>query len=504
MTSSTSRKPGLALAVTPKQTDFLAGVEFTRGFVGGRGSGKTWVGAADILTKAKDGDAFMAVSPSYVVMTDTTWPTFKELAQAMGVWIKGVKSPTHKAWFRTQDGGTADIIFRSGDNPDSLRGPSKMGLWLDEASIMSEDVLKIGSACLRYKGRLGRLTVTMTPRGRTHWTFGLFFRKVGPIDHILQGAHGEGAALADAWDGVRFRGRPELEVYHGIVYRRAPRTRLVQSHSRENPFLNDQFVQSVGQQYSEMLKAQELGGQFVDIEGLLFAREDFKIVNDLAPKTCMRVRYWDRAIDETGTGSETACVLLARTADDDYVVEDMKHGHWGAKERDDLILETARRDALAYDNEVLIYVEQEGGSAGVEVSRDIVRKLAGYPVYADKVSGRRVRKSSGVILPGQAKIVRSQPVAAAVEAGLVSIVRGEWNADFLDQLAAFPESAKNDIVDALSGAYWHLSKRTGAYAPPTKTVEETGAELGRFGQLVGSLKANPGKRTSSLSAWRTK
>jgi sugar lactone lactonase YvrE len=47
-----------------------------------------------------------------------------------------------------------------------------------------------------------------------------------------------------------------------------------------------------------------------------------------------------------------------------FFVEDVVSGQWSALTRDSMIKETARLDQVRYNNQVIVYVEQEGGSAG--------------------------------------------------------------------------------------------------------------------------------------------
>ena len=166
--------------VYPKQRDFIESRSFLTGFVGGRGTGKTKVGALRILDRAVDGDPFMGVAPDYSVIEETIFGVFKETAKYYGRFIKDRLSPTPKIWFRTKDGGVANIVFKSGEKPKKLEGPSKIGIWFDEASIMVKDVMTSGLPILRHQGRVGTAIFTFTPRGRKHWTFETFSRPCRP------------------------------------------------------------------------------------------------------------------------------------------------------------------------------------------------------------------------------------------------------------------------------------------------------------------------------------
>ena len=175
-------------------------------------------------------------------------------------------------------------------------------------------------------------------------------------------------------------------------------------------------------------------------EGNRFKRSWFPIV-EAAPYQATRVRYWDRGYSEDG--DYTVGVLLARDERGIYYVEDMQRGQWSAGQRDDVMLQTAKRDAIRYNRTVKTWVEQEP-AAGKEAVRAAVKLLAGFSVSADKVSKN--------------KEVRADPIASQAEAGYVRMVRAGWNGAFLAEVTAFPSASHDDIVDALSGAFNKMTK----------------------------------------------
>lgn len=447
----------IAVATKPipiyaKQALFRQSEQTFRGFCAGRGSGKTRIGAQDLCMRARGGEPWMVVSPSYAVVDETTWPTFKEVAEEMGVWLGGKKTAPSRARIRTRDGGIAEVVFRTGDKPEQLRGANKAGLWLDEASIMHPDVFKLGIAVLRWKGQMGKCLMTFTPKGRRHWTFETFFERLDDREQDALHEWGMGSDGCSLMDGYR-----DCQFIAGQFYRRKPNTFLVHAHTKENPFLPDNFYDLIAQNYSSGLAAQELGGEFVDLEGLMFRREWFRIVDHAPKDATLRVRYWDRAATE-GAGSYTAGVLMSRDAAGTFFIEHVVRGQWGAMERDKVIKQTTQEDALRYKNSVMIYVEQEPGSGGKEAAQQMVLKLAGYPVYMDVVGGqRRFKVHEGERLPGEAKVVRAQPFAAQCEAGNVHIVNGRYCMDLLDELSQFPLARFSDQVDGCSGAFNKLA-----------------------------------------------
>jgi predicted phage terminase large subunit-like protein len=264
----------------------------------------------------------------------------------------------------------------------------------------------------------------------------------------------------------------QVHEFAGVKYVTKHGTKLVQSHTLENPFLPPEFYGVIRGQYSSMLAAQELAGDFVDVDGLMFRREWFRVVEHV-PVEAQRVRYWDRAATAAG-GDYSAGLLMARDYQGRYYIEDVVRGQWSFHARDAIIEATARRDAAKYNNSVVIYVEQEGGSGGKEAAEQAVIRLAGFPVYVDVVSGSRKRVKDKIKLPGEGKVVRAMPLAAQAEAGNVYVVdKASWSEDFYEEMLSFPEATHDDQVDACSGAFNKLAGSAGFYSTPIQRMEVT-------------------------------
>lgn len=147
-----------------------------------------------------------------------------------------------------------------------------------------------------------------------------------------------------------------------------------------------------------------------------------------------RCRFWDCAATPEG-GDWTVGVRIARTVSDQYVVEHVVRGQWSAAEVDRIIRQTADTDGGG----VRIREEQEPGSAGKAVIVARTRLLAGFDYR-------------GVLATGE-KTTRWRPLAAQAEAGNVQLVRGAWNAAWLDELEAVPFGTHDDQADAAAGAF---------------------------------------------------
>jgi predicted phage terminase large subunit-like protein len=173
--------------------------------------------------------------------------------------------------------------------------------------------------------------------------------------------------------------------------------------------------------------------------GGMFEVDKFKILREISMAHVERViRYWDKAGTEGG-GKRTAGVKMYKLRggeyDVEYLVADVIKGQWSATQRERTIRQTAEIEGV----DVLIWVEQEGGSGGKESAENTIRNLAGYVCHADKVTA--------------SKDVRAEPYASQVGARNVGLLRGAWNAEFLAEHAVFPVGAFSDQVDAASGAF---------------------------------------------------
>lgn len=171
---------------------------------------------------------------------------------------------------------------------------------------------------------------------------------------------------------------------------------------------------------------------------------------DIAPHRAEAVRYWDKAGTEGG-GAMTAGVRVRGPVDGIWYIEDAVYGHWGALEREGVIQQTAESDGKA----ITVVTEQEGGSGGKDSALATIRMLAGWKVYADKLTGKH-----------KGKVERSAPFRAQCEAGNVRLVRGEWNEEFLRHAHNFSAkpTALIDLFDAAVGGFNWLSRSGSAMA----------------------------------------
>lgn len=409
-----------SLLLYPKQKEFCDSSAWMRGFCAGRGSGKTRIGAIDLLNRARKGRSYLVVAPTYVVMRDATLPMFESVAKEYGrLQTKVNRSAGNMSCdIHTNEGGSAHVDFRSGQEPQTLVGSNRSGVWLDEMTLMKDSVMPYVLPALREGGDLGWVSSTFTPKGPRHWSYHLFFDEAG---------------------------HPR------------PNRSLTRAKSADNPFLPAEFVHNMMSIMSSNLAQQELEGMFVDLGGLMFQMDWFPVIDfqDIPhPNKLVNIcRYWDKASSVRDGADYTAGVLVAVDEDGIFYVLDVVRGRWNPADRSRVMIETAHKDRDRYTGKVMVMFEQEGGSGGLESAILTQQEMAGFNAYPDKVSGQRHKIIEGESLPGDAKIVRAMPVAAQAEFGNFRMVRGAWNDDFIYEVCSFPNSTHDDQVDALSGAF---------------------------------------------------
>jgi predicted phage terminase large subunit-like protein len=150
------------------------------------------------------------------------------------------------------------------------------------------------------------------------------------------------------------------------------------------------------------------------------------------------VRAWDLAATaQVGTRDPdwTVGLKLIKTVAGQYVVADIVRLRGGPDEVEAAVKATASRDGKS----VTIGLPQDPGQAGKGQVLYYTKRLAGYRVISAPETG--------------AKETRAGPVASQANVGNLFLVRGAWNATFIDELRGFPSVAHDDQVDALSHAF---------------------------------------------------
>jgi len=207
-------------SVTQPQRAFIENASRTTAFIGGVGSGKTRASILKTLTQPP-GTVGMLIAPTFTMLKDSVLRTFIDVAKPL---ITRFNQSDLNA--RLING--TEILFRSADNPDRLRGPNLNWAGLDEAALMDRETLDIMLGRLRLEP--GNLWFTTTPRGRSHWLY----------EYIQNG----GAQVTTA-------------------------------RTMDNPYLPNAFLDELKRQYTAAFYRQEVLGEFVQLAGTIFQSPTF-------------------------------------------------------------------------------------------------------------------------------------------------------------------------------------------------------------------------------------
>lgn len=162
-----------------------------------------------------------------------------------------------------------------------------------------------------------------------------------------------------------------------------------------------------------------------------------------------RVRAWDLAgslpSEVLPNPDWTAGVLMAKTRNGLFIVEDVVRFRGRYGEVIQKIIETAKSDP----EETQIVLPQEPGQAGKSAGLMMVKSLIEEGFSAKLKSSNK------------SKITRFMPVASAAEAGLIRYAFGSWNDVYFSEMEAFngDRANKDDQVDATSDAFITLAER---------------------------------------------
>ena len=331
-------------------------------FLGGRGAGKTFAGAAWIAEQAKQHGALALLGP-----------TFHDVREVMIEGPSGIKSLYPAGQRPTWHASRRQLHFKSGavaqvfsaEDPDSLRGPQFHAAWADEFCAWPKPAETL--AMLRFGLRLGqdpRLVVTTTPR---------------PI-----------------------RALRNLLAEPGTVDTRA-------ATSANADHLAPAFLATLQSLYGgTRLAAQELDGLIVEGEGGLFRAEDLARCRGAPPPGFDRVVV---AVDPPATATGDACgvVVCGRFDGRAFVLADSTarglspHG-WARR---------AVEAAVRWSADAIVAEANQGG--------DMVRAVLAQaeppcPVKLVKASlGKRARAEPVAALYEQGRVVHCDAFPALEE-----------------------------------------------------------------------------------------
>jgi len=288
------------------------------------------------------------------------------------------------------------IDFRSAERTENWEGFGYHRIILNEAGII-------------LKGE----------RGRYLWNNAVLPMSADYKDCIIYlGGTPKGRTDRDGSDCLYYQMASRADYYHLNI----PTTK--------NPFLNQEVVAEVIAELPEgPIRDQEAYGQFVDAGSGIIKREWLKV--DELPIDGEKVIGVDLAVSEKTSADDTALVAMVRGEGNRYQIVDAVHFKktWpNAKEM------------------IMAFIERHNCPSFIESNAQmlgLIDDLRREP-RMQKYVIRDVRTTKD-------KITCSAPWISRLESGQLTLLRGEWNKDFINQAIAFTVEDKGRTDDMLDG-----------------------------------------------------
>ena len=226
--------------------------------IGGIGSGKTYGGAVKgLVVGAETKGLGLVVAPTYPMLRDATLRTYQDV-------FGDAITNFYKSEMRADILGGGEILFRSADQPDRLRGPNLHWAHIDEGALCPRQTWEIIIGRLRAEGTAGPCWITTTPKGR-NW-----------------------------------------------LYERSSEMTVFKARTADNPYLDAEFIRSLQAVYTGNFARQELEGEFVAYEGIVY--EEFSRDVHVVRRDASEFRSYVAGIDE---GYTNPAVILVCGLDAD-------------------------------------------------------------------------------------------------------------------------------------------------------------------------------------------
>jgi len=128
-----------------KQLDFITSIAKFRAFIGSIGSGKSYIGCAEMIMHCINNPKSlnMIIAPSYRLLEDATKRAFFTLCDES--LIADYRKGDQIVVFTNG----SELLFRNAQDPDIRRGPTLSAFFIDEAALVTHETWQIMLGRLR-------------------------------------------------------------------------------------------------------------------------------------------------------------------------------------------------------------------------------------------------------------------------------------------------------------------------------------------------------------------
>jgi predicted phage terminase large subunit-like protein len=397
----------MQVSLHPRQEEVFYDEARYKVVAAGRRFGKSFLAAVTLFVEASknekvrtDGERIdlalekvYYVAPTFTQGKEILWPVLKELGGDLIA-----QAYENEASIRLINGRT--IHIKGADRPNSLRGTGLSYVVLDEYAFMKEEVWEMIISPQLSRSEGGALFIG-TPDGKNHF-YELFCRGYDE--------------LFPTWKSWHF----------GSV---------------ENPYLPASEIEEMRARMSADRFAQEAEASFEGGAGSVLNADMFHIVEKV-PYPCDYYIACDLAGFESVEGGrklkrlDDHAIAVVANWSGGWCIVDIIYGQWDTRE-------TALRLVKAYRD----YRPQKFGiekgmakNAVMPYLEDEQNRLGTFFRVTDLTHGNQ-KKTDRITWSLQGR----------AEKGRISLLRGEWNKDFLAQAQDFPSKlAHDDLIDAVS------------------------------------------------------
>ena len=470
-------KPKFAPA-SAKQAEFINSDVTLTVYGGSAGSGKSYVGLMRFLRYIND-----PLFVGYVFRKNATdmkggGGLFETAVRMFTTYDKRVKYTKQPMVIYFPTGATINFIgMDGGAGMQAIHGKEISGAMLDEATHFTEEEIMWIMSRLRTKAKMTpNMWLTCNPDPDS-----IIFQWLK--DYYLY-------PLGTVVDGELVEGRPNKNTDGKIRYYLRLGNDLKWANSREEliDLYAEQFPIIDGKRHCEPTSFRFISGNCLDNPPLLEAyptylskllalnriekerlfhgnwlarQESSGIFNrswcqvvDRIPQGVTRkvvVRAWDFAgtlkSESNPDPDYTASVVISRCDDNFFYIEDCLQDRKRIHDVLEWVAQTGKEDIDFYGSRIQTFIPKDPNPSSDWSSKQYVLNLAQQGV------GVRLISTVGA----KSKVTRFEPFACVAQAGLVRVVRGDWNDKFFSELEAFTgertHRGHDDIVDACSDAY---------------------------------------------------
>jgi predicted phage terminase large subunit-like protein len=387
----------LNVKLLPWQQDVFADKTRFKIVAAGRRTGKSRLAAWMLIINALQTDKghVFYVAPTQGQARDIMWSTLLELGHSV------IKSSHINNLQVTLVNGTT-ISLKGSDRPETMRGVSLKFLVLDEYADMKpsvwEQILRPALA-----DQKGHAMFIGTPMGRNHF-----------YDLYQYGELGDD---------------PTYKSWHFTSY--------------DNPLLDPEEIDVAKKSMSSYAFRQEFLASF-EAQGSEIFKEEWIQVNENEPD----VGDYYIAVDLAGFEDVTAisqgkskrldstAIVVAKVNEEGWWIADIIHGRWDLNKTANKIFE-----AVAKYEPVAVGIEKGIAKQAVMSPLMDLQKRRQKFFRVDELTHGNKKKTDRIIWALQGRF----------ENGYVSLNKGEWNNEFLDQMFQFPNPlVHDDLIDALA------------------------------------------------------